>query len=239
MSKKVMLVIANYKDERQSIFDNQISPRNQEFADEHGYEYIVSKGGDIFRGNPTWWKFTIPVQMINEGVLRQEDTLLHLDADMVITRIGKDYPNDKTFAYSIDNGNTHCMGNYSLKINDWSVNMIRHILSEELWMKMQNDYHWSRFREQAAWYTLSGVCHHSWVPFLDMPNYGWHSHFTDETRYSVRELHERVHVLGPEWNTTLVNPQERYYIQPSDPSETIIRHFAGGQRWDVSDWIWA
>lgn len=235
--RKFLLVIANYKDHRQNIFDNQISPRNKEFAQQHGYEYIVSKGGDIVRGNPTWWKFTIPAQMYNQGVLRDGDTLLHLDADMVFHKLDRDYPCDKSFSYSIDNGNTHCMGNYSLKINQWSKKMINYILSEELFLKMKTDHHWLGFREQAAWYTLSGVCHHSWVPFLDMPNYGWHSKFTDETRYSVRELQEHVQVLGPEWNTTLIDPGNRYYIQPSDPKDTIIRHFAGGQPWKVEDWL--
>ncbi len=235
---KYLLVIADYPSPKQEIFDNQISPRNKEWAEQHGYEYIVSKGRDEkFRNNPTWWKFTIPSEMINDGTLKENDVLVHFDADMVVSKPEHDYPNDKTFAYSIDNGNTHCMGNYSLRMNEWALGMLNNMLSEELWQKMQNDHHWQNFREQASWYTLAGICHHSWVPFLDMDNYGFHSKFTDETRYSVRELHEHVHVLGPEWNTTLIDTNERYYIQPSNPDDTIIRHFAGGQPWDVADWV--
>lgn len=38
--KKILLVFADYKDERQKFFDTHMSPRNQEYADKHGFEYL-------------------------------------------------------------------------------------------------------------------------------------------------------------------------------------------------------
>jgi hypothetical protein len=84
--KKILFVIANYKNTRQQFFEEHFSPRNKKFADIHGYEYIVSSGGNIFRGNPTWWKFTLVKEMLDNGTLQEGDELLHLDADMRIDK---------------------------------------------------------------------------------------------------------------------------------------------------------
>lgn len=237
--KKILFVIANYKDSRQAFFENFFSPLNKKFADIHGYEYIVSKGGDLFRNNPTWWKFTLVRDMINDGTLSVGDELLHLDADMRIDKFDKDYPCDKSFSVCIDNGNSFCMGSYKMKINDWSINLVNNILDESLWQKCRYEPHWQAFREQAAFYTLCGIIPHSWIPFLDLPNYGWHQNKTDNTKYSIDELHANVQVLGPEWNTTLLEEEAeitdpalmQYNITKSKKADTIIRHFAGGQQW--------
>ena len=77
---KYLLVIADYPAPKQEIFDNQISPRNKEFAEQHGYEYIVSKGGPFVRNSGHWRCFTLPNTMINDGTLKEGDTLLILEA---------------------------------------------------------------------------------------------------------------------------------------------------------------
>jgi hypothetical protein len=239
--KKILFVIANYKDERQQFFEQHFSPRNQKFADIHGYDYMTSKGGEIFRGNPTWWKFTLVKEMLNDGTLNEGDELLHLDADMRIDKFDNDYPCDKSFSVCIDNGNTFCMGSYKMKINDWTKKLVDNILDENLWQKKKNDPHWQAFREQAAFYTLCGIVSHSWISFLTLPNYGWHQNKTEDTKYSISELNEHVQVLGPEWNTTLLSEEfseigpalMQYNITKSKKEDTIIRHFAGGQTWKV------
>ena len=38
--KKILLVFAAYPDDRQKFFDEYMSPRNQEYADKHGFEYL-------------------------------------------------------------------------------------------------------------------------------------------------------------------------------------------------------
>lgn len=239
--KKILFVIANYKDERQQFFEQHFSPRNQKFADMHGYDYMTSKGSEIFRGNPTWWKFTLVKEMLNDGTLNEGDELLHLDADMRIDKFDNDYPCDKSFSVCIDNGNTFCMGSYKMKINDWTKKLVDNILDENLWQKKKNDPHWQAFREQAAFYTLCGIVPHSWISFLTLPNYGWHQNKTEDTKYSISELNEHVQVLGPEWNTTLLSEEfseigpalMQYNITKSKKEDTIIRHFAGGQTWKV------
>jgi hypothetical protein len=239
--KKILFVIANYKDTRQQFFEEHFSPRNKKFANIHGYEYIVSSGGTIFRKNPTWWKFTLVKEMLDNGTLQEGDELLHLDADMRIDKFDNDYPCDKSFSICIDNGNTFCMGSYKLKVNKWTIQLIESILDDSLWNKCNNEPHWQAFREQAAFYTLCGIVPHSWVPFLNLPNYGWHQNKTENTKYTLDELHNNVQVLGPEWNTTLLaeDYQEigpalmQYNITRSKKEDTIIRHFAGGQEWKV------
>lgn len=239
--KKILFVIANYPDYRQKFFEDKFSTRNKKFAEIHGYEYIVSKGGNIFRNNPTWWKFTLVKEMIDKGTLKDGDELLHMDADMRIDKFDNDYPCDKSFSVAIDNGNSFCMGSYKMKINDWSKMLINDILDETLWQRCKDQPHWQAFREQAAFYTLCGIVPHSWVPFLELPNYGWHQNKTDNTKYTLEELHSNVHILGPEWNTTLLAEEYdnigpalmQYNITRSKKEDTIIRHFAGGQQWRI------
>jgi hypothetical protein len=245
--KKILLVIANYPDKRQELFEQYFSPKNKLFAEKYGYEYIVSKGADKFRDNVTWWKFTIVKNMIQDGTLKNGDKLLHLDADMAIHNMDCDYPSDKNFTYAICNGNTHCMGNYMLTISDWSKQLINNILDEDLWNLCKNTELWKLWREQAAWYTLSGVISgvslENSKSFISMKNYGWHTtqdpFFKSKIKYSLEELHDNVKILDPRWNTTMVEEDADsippalmcYNIIKTKKSDTIIRHFAGGQGW--------
>mgnify|MGYP003138653933 CR=1 FL=1 len=48
--KKVLFVIANYNNEKQQIFDEKISPRNQEYADLHGFDYTGMSSEAILLG---------------------------------------------------------------------------------------------------------------------------------------------------------------------------------------------
>ena len=40
MSKKYLMVIANYPDERQDFFEKYMSPRNKEYSRMHNFEYL-------------------------------------------------------------------------------------------------------------------------------------------------------------------------------------------------------
>ena len=65
--KKILLVFADYKDQRQEFFYTYMSPRNQEYADKHGFEYLELKENLYkYRGSYTWLKFTILEQMLEE-----------------------------------------------------------------------------------------------------------------------------------------------------------------------------
>lgn len=240
---KHFLVIANYSDQRQEIFDKVYSPRNKEYCQKYGYNYIVSKGIDLFRNNPTWWKFTVPLDFIKQGVIKEGDSLIHFDADMIYHDISKEYPCSKSFTYAIDNGNSHCMGNYSMIINEFSLTMMNNILDENLWQSCKDTELWTLWREQAAWYTLSGIPRHSWIDFRMMPHRGWHQtqdeFFKSKIKYSLSELYNNVDILGPEWNSTILIEDRnsipegimQYNIAKSQRKNCIIRHFAAGQGW--------
>lgn len=242
--KKILFVIADYKDWRQQFFEENFSKRNAKFASEHGYEYFIANGQKPFRNNYTWLKFTIVQDMIKTGFLKDGDKLVHLDADMRIDKFDKDFPCDKSFSYSLDCGNTHCMGCYAINVNEWSRNMVDNILSEARYQKLNDkpslheafgytNPFWHEFREQASWYSLAGIKRHSWIPFKDLPNYGWHSNKDEDTVYSLKELYDNVQPLPAEWNTTAVLGEGdcKFNINKVKKEDIIIRHFAGGQEW--------
>lgn len=244
--KKVLLVFADYKDQRQNFFDQYMSPRNQMYADMHGFEYLELKENLYkYRDNYTWLKFTILDQMLDDGYVQDGDIVTHLDADMAIVKTDIAYQpeEDKSFAYSIDSGNTHCMGSYSIRVNDWSRKMIKNILSQKRFEYYKDKiYHhphvpnynfWGWFREQASWYSLCGIIPHSNESFWNLPNYGWHSLVDEMTVYSLDELHNNVNVLSTEWNVTEMKGESycKYLINNVEKENVIIRHFAGGQEW--------
>ena len=245
--KKYLMVIASYPDWRQEFFENFMSPRNKEYCKRHGVvylEYTNKQELAPYRGNFTWLKFTLVRDLLESGKLQDGDILTHLDADMCYAKIDKEYITSKSFSYSIDSGNTHCMGSYSIKINDWSKTLISNILSEERYNKL-NDIHsiheafghmssfWHEFREQASWYSLAGIKRHSWEPFWNLPDYGWHSNKSENVLYSLEELYEHVEVLPTIWNVTELVGESgcEFNINNTKKEDVIIRHFAGGQPW--------
>ena len=133
--KKIFLVIANYSDDRQDFFDKKISPINKRYCDKHEFDYVVSSGIDTGRESPIWQKFFSVRQFLNEERLSDGDKITVLDADMVFVSDHESYETKKSFSYAIDNGNTHCMGNYTITINKWSRRMIDLVLDEERYQK--------------------------------------------------------------------------------------------------------
>jgi hypothetical protein len=99
-----------------------MSPKNQEYADKHGFEYLELRENLYkYRGSYTWLKFTILEQMLEEGYIKDGDLITHLDADMCVAKTDIPYETTKSFSYSIDSGNTHCMGSFSMDWNDFCV----------------------------------------------------------------------------------------------------------------------
>lgn len=221
-----------------------MSPRNQEYANIHGFEYLELKENLYkYRGSYTWLKFTILQQMLDENYIVDGDIVTHLDADMCVVKTDIPYETSKSFSYSICSGNTHCMGSYSIKVNEWSRQLIENILSEERFNYFKDKIYshplvsnynfWGWFREQASWYSLAGIIPHSNKPFWDYPDYGWHSDKNEWTVYSLDELYENVEVLPTEWNVTEFEGESscEFLINKTAKENVIIRHFAGGQPW--------
>ena len=245
MSKKYLMVIANYPDERQDFFEKYMSPRNKEYSRMHNYEYLEYKEDlKLFRDNPTWWKFTVVRDLINSGVLKENDTISHLDADMCIVKPEYEFSTNKSFTYVIDSGNTHCMGCYSMKINEWSKNAIDMILNDDRYNKLLNKKSehehfpnaptfWEQFREQASWYSLAGIKRHSDVPFWELKDFGWHSSKDEDTYYSVDDLYKNVEILPTKWNVTELRGESHmlFNINEINYKDVIIRHFASRQPW--------
>jgi hypothetical protein len=239
---KFLFVMADYNDWRQQFFDDYVSPHNKAYCKKWGYEYLEVKDAKVYRGNHTWNKFKIPLDMIESHDFLMGDTITHIDADMAIS-LDHDLSFDKNFSYAIDSCNTHCMGFYSLKVNAWSHHLLCSILSNKRYEDLKdkktigsmNEYSsfWNIFREQASWYSLSGVKRHSWTPFFDLPNYGFHSEENKWTYYTLDELRKNVGVLPVEYNVTHIPEEDgddKFYMNPCN-KKPIIRHFAGGRKW--------
>ena len=163
---------------------------------------------------------------------------------MCIHKLNLEYPTHKSFTYCIDSGNTHCMGNYSIKVNDWTKNMFDLLLDDHRYENLKDkitlheyfghsDSFWSIFREQASWYSLAGIKRHSDIPFYNLAHYGWHSDRDEWTVYSLEELYEHVDVLPTCWNVTEMPGESGcvFNINPVEKKDVVIRHFAGGQPW--------
>ena len=243
------MVIAQYDDDRQQFFETYMSPRNKEYCKIHGYEYLeITQGCNPFREisnkGRNWLKFVFVQEMINSGLLKDGDVINHIDADMVVHKIDHPIPSNKSYTYSIDSGNTHNTGLFSIKVNDWSKRMVDMILDQDRFNSLNDvvslhehfgfvNSFWHDFREQASWYSLCGIKRHSNIPFYNMAHYGWHSAKDDWTVYSIEELYKNVEILPTCWNVTEM-PEESgcvFNINKVNREDVIIRHFAGGQPW--------
>jgi len=256
---KYLFVLAAYSDYRQQIFDDIISPRNKEYCNNNGFKYIeIRKEHNPvpFRGNYTWNKFKVVQDLMKSGTLKDNDIIINMDADMFITRgiqanHGLEPLPQYSFSYAIDSGNTHCMGWFCVRVNDWSRLLIDNILSEERYQKLKDKISiherfktyssfWNEFREQASWYSLAGIKRHSDKSFLLYPNYGFHSEVTEDTVYSVDELRDNTYVFPPIYNVTEWEGESgcQFNINKVPKKDVIIRHFAGGQDWrNIKNWV--
>lgn len=244
--KKYLMVISRYQDWRQEFFETYMSPRNKEYCEIHGFEYIeITERIKPIRGKLGWIK-AFKVKELLENQLEDGDILTCLDADMAI--VNQDYiyiPEDgKSFAYSIDSGNTHCMGSYSIRANNWSRKLFNLITDDSRYEKLKNHQtlherlktyssFWEMHYDQASWYSLAGIKRHSDIPFWDLPNNGWHTDVNEWTVYSLEELYENVQLLPTEWNVTEMEGESscQYLINKANREDVIIRHFAAGQEW--------
>ena len=109
----------------------------KEYAKMHGYEYLEFKDNlALVRNNPTWWKFSVVKDLIDSNTIKENDIISHFDADMCMVKPEYEFTTNKSFTYVIDSGNTHCMGCYSMRINEWSKNTIDLILDEKRYKKL-------------------------------------------------------------------------------------------------------
>jgi hypothetical protein len=234
--KKILLQVANYQDYKQDYF-LKFQEKTKNFALKHNYIYhhFDSKIGDR---NYSWQKIVRANQLLQDKYVNDDDIIFCLDADACIFDISNDFPCINNFNYAIDNGNTHCMGIWSMKICDWTKQLLINLLDDQRYEKYKNTELWNTWSEQGSWYTITGLPRHSWTNFMLVNNYGWNSEVGEDTIYSIEELKNNINLLEPIWNTTLLEEDydttpaicQQYHIVKSIKEETKIRHFAG-QQW--------
>jgi len=255
---KYLFVISCYKDHRQQIFDEIISPRNQEYCNKHGFKYVEIRNEHApvpFRGNLTWNKWSIIYDLMINGVLKDGDIIIQQDADVVIVDMNATYepPESKSMAICVDSGNTYCNGIFGLRINSWTRQLVRDVLDRNIFDKLAQDYtiheglpnrpptsFISEFREQAVFYHLFGIKRHSWEPFSTMKNRGIHSDTRFAPIYTIENFNENVEVLPVEYNLTIWPGESdtTFYINKFEDRDKVkFRHFTGSN-WEVAkSWI--
>lgn len=236
MSKKILLCIADYKGYKNDFFNKYTSVRNKEFADHQNYDYIEIRKSIIFRNNPNWQKLYYVKKFIDDGVLKEGDIITVIDADMAIVDGRHDLTSDKPFTYAICSCNTHCMGYFSIKICDWSINLINSLLDENNYKKYIDDGWWQAWGEQSSFYYLCGIPRHSEIPFTELPNYGFGMEDREETIYTVEELLSNIEIKDVHYNSTWFGESLRsgnkFYMIKTDYDKIVIRHWGGAQPWE-------
>ena len=138
MSKKYLMVTSNFDNWKQDFFINNMSKRNQEYADIHNFEYLEFLDVEQkYRDHPTWLKFKLISDLLDDKTIKEGDTVTQIDADMCIVKKNIEYVTNKSFSYAIDSQYT-LYGHFSLKINDWSKNLINLILDDDRYKRLQN-----------------------------------------------------------------------------------------------------
>ncbi len=255
---KYFFVISRYpeNDYRTKIFREVFSPRNKEFAEKHGLKYVEITNEqhiNLVRGNPTWWKFSIPLSLINAGTLEDGDTLIHYDSDILNCKpeVSLELPEGKSFGYSIDSGNTCCMGFYSVRINEWSKQLFRNVMDEERWERLKDQItiherfgtyssYAQEFREQSMIHRMFGVPRHSDKSYWDFNNHGWHLCPDQECIYSLGELDSNVHVFPTAYNVTEWEGESSLQFNINGDvkkEDVVLRHFTGCTWENYKNWI--
>lgn len=235
--KKVFVCYANYNGEKKKFFETLTESNFKEYCDRNNIElYLIKEQGKhkIDR-HPTWMSWKIIDDLLEENYLQNGDKVFSLDADTCIVDMNSDLTSKKSFSYAIDSCNTHCMGFYSINVDDWSRKLVKNVLDENRYQKLKNSPIWKMWNDQASIYELFGIKRHSWIPFELLENFGWHTASSSDTLYSLEELHSHVEILPTTYNVTHVAGESfnEYFINPTPGSKTIIRHFAGCPTWDA------
>jgi hypothetical protein len=260
--KKIFLTMPYYTDWKQYAFETYMVPQNKKYCNIHGYRYLqtsieTAPPTQVFEGIPArdnimFFRWKLLQDAINGGTLRDGDIINMFDCDVYIAQPKQLFETKKSFTYAIDSGNTHCMGIFSLKVNNFTRKLINAIVCQERYNTLKN---YPLYKEdikqevpfyacdQHAFYHVAGIKPHSWISFLELPNYGFHSCKTEYTLFSLEELLENIEILGPEWNTTHLveetgnnNKPNIYDIVKTTKDKVINRHFAGGQSWLCKEW---
>lgn len=229
--KKVFVCYAAYTGEKKVFFDSLTELNFREYCTKNNFEFYLEKDQSkhYIDRHPTWMSWKIISDLIDSGYLSHGDKVLSLDADACIVDLSADLTSKNSFSYAIDSCNSHCMGFYSISVDDWSKQLVKNVLNDDLYKRLKDTPIWRMWNDQAAIYELFGIKRHSWEPFALLKNNGWHSAVSADTIYSVQELNKHVHIFPTEYNVTHVAGEgfHEFFINPTSGCNTLIRHFAG------------
>lgn len=262
--KKYFLTIPSYPGPRQNLYLKYNSPRIKEFCNLHNFKHIEATPDKLSlppimvnmwnssddKRFARWW---FCKQAIDSGILNEGDIISYIDCDVFIAKLDQPLQTNKSFSYAIDSGNSHNTGVFSLKINQFTRKLINVILDKERFDKLR---HFNVYREnfdshspmcdhdQDAYYHAAGIKAHSWVPFSNLPNYGFHSNKNEFTYFELPELLENVEILPVEWNVTQLleetgenGKRNTYDIVQTTKDKVRLRHFTGGDSSNGSNWL--
>ena len=265
---KFFITIAEYPDHRQTLYETYNSPRIKEYCKIHNFKFIEitpktasTPQSIVFPYNPNndndkrfsrWWVIN---EGINSGKIKDGDIVSYIDCDVLIEQIDKPLINNKRISYSIDSGNSHNTGLFSLKVNDYTKKLINGILSKERYEKLKdypvykenfNTHSPLYDHDQDAYYHLVGLPAHSWVSYHDVPNYGFHTR-KENTIFELDEILDNTEILPVEWNVTQLVDEtgtngipDQYDIVRTTKDKVIARHFTGGgnsRKWMFKEWL--
>lgn len=233
--KKILVCYANYSGEKGKFFDQYTEKNFRDYCNVNNVElYIVKDTNSHYvERHPTWMSWKIIDNLIESGVITDGDLVSSIDADTCIVDMKANIFTNKSFGYAIDSCNTHCMGFYSIRINEWSKQFVKNVLNEQRYQKFKDTPIWSMWNDQASVYSLFGIQRHSWIPFTLLSDNGLHSCITEDTLYSLKDIKSNIQIFPTEWNVTHVAGENfnEFFINPTHKKDTVIRHFAGGQIW--------
>jgi len=232
--KKILFCVGVFddKDYRYEIFNNQIKKRNEDYCLYHGFEYLHITEIPIFRDHYSWSRIKLANELISQ--MGDGDILANIDADMCIVDGKEPFITKKSFAYSIDTGNSHCLGNWTLRVNHWSRNLLHNLIDDKIYNLISDSELVKMWKEQGILYHIFGIKNpltddSHFLCDINKMNYAYMEQDYGFRLYEISELIENIEVLSSDWNVPYL-PGDRYFICKHD--SLIIRHWSGGQIWD-------
>lgn len=118
----VSLGVFDDGDVRHAAFNGAIKDRNQAYCDRHGFEYVHVSDYELHRDHYSWSRLHKCREILSG--LDDGDVIATLDADMCVVDGRIPFVSSKSVSYSIDTANSHCLGSWTINVNDWSRRFI-------------------------------------------------------------------------------------------------------------------
>ena len=155
----MMVCYSNYSGEKSQFFNTYTEKNFNQYCGKNNIDFYLIKDqkNHTINRHPTWMSWEIISNLIDDCKLVDGDKVFSIDADACITKMNENMTSDMSFGYAIDSCNTHCMGFYSLTINEWSRKFVKNVLNEQRYNILKDTPIWSMWNDQASVYSLFGI----------------------------------------------------------------------------------